>query len=211
MHAYKVVQLDTVQPYDRNPRTHSPEQIAQLRQSIREFGFTNPLLLDERDRLIAGHGRMVAAKAEGFTELPAIVVEGLSEGQRRALVIADNQLAINASWNDELLRGELLSIQDQIIDLSLVGMNDADLSRLLRGIDEAPAPDAADEWEGMPEFVQPDKSAFRVLIVHFKDQAAVDTFSSLVDQVLTLKTKSLWYPEVPNQVTKDKRYSAEPQ
>lgn len=131
LHAYKVVPIGAVTPYAGNPRTHSETQIEQLRRSIREFGFTNPLLLDENNGIIAGHGRLLAAQAEGLSELPVIVVAGLSEAQRRALVIADNQLAVNAGWDDDLLRSELAAIQAGGFDMSLVGFSEAELASIL--------------------------------------------------------------------------------
>lgn len=130
-HGYKTVVLSEVKPWERNPRTHSAAQIKQLRASIREFGFTNPLLIDEKGRLIAGHGRRTAAMAEGMTKAPAIELRGLSTTQKRALVIADNQLALTASWDDDLLRLELEALGKDGFDLSLVGFSDTDVARLL--------------------------------------------------------------------------------
>lgn len=98
-------------PYARNAREHSPEQVTQIVRSITEFGFTNPVLLDENGVLIAGHGRLAAARQLGMTELPAIAVAGLDEAQKQALRLADNKLALNASWDDALLRTELMDLR----------------------------------------------------------------------------------------------------
>ena len=101
---------DRLVPYAKNARTHSPEQVAQIAASIVEFGFVNPILVDSMDGIIAGHGRLLAARKLGLAEVPVVVLGHLSEIQRRAYVIADNQLALNAGWNDELLRVALESL-----------------------------------------------------------------------------------------------------
>ena len=120
---YKVFPTDVLKPYERNARTHSPEQVAQLVASISQFGFTNPLLIDEESRIIAGHGRLEAAKASGMDEVPCIVLSGLTDEQRRALVLADNQLAMNAGWDLELLKGELGDLQAAGFDTSVIGFD----------------------------------------------------------------------------------------
>ena len=101
---------DRLVPYAKNARTHSPEQVAQIAASIVEFGFVNPILVDSTDGIIAGHGRFLAARKLGLAEVPVVVLGHLSEIQRRAYIIADNQLALNAGWNDELLRVALESL-----------------------------------------------------------------------------------------------------
>jgi DNA modification methylase len=151
LYAYKKAPVASLLPYARNPRTHSPQQIEQLRASIREFGFTNPLLIDESDRLIAGHGRLLAAQAEGMTELPAIVVSGLTEDQRRALIIADNQLALGAGWDDVLLGEELSALSSAGFDLDVIGFSDEELARLLEpGTDGLTDPDDVPETPEEP-------------------------------------------------------------
>src|SRR3569833_394634 len=99
--------LDKLIPYARNARTHSDEQVAQIAASIREFGFVNPILAGSDSVIIAGHGRLLAARKLGMIEVPVIVVDGLTENQRRALVLADNKLTLNAGWDEEMLRLEI--------------------------------------------------------------------------------------------------------
>jgi ParB-like chromosome segregation protein Spo0J len=118
-------------PYARNARTHSDAQIAQIAGSIREFGFTNPVLIDEAGGIIAGHGRVLGARQLGMEQIPTIVLTGLSEAQRRAYVIADNKLALNAGWDPELLRLELGELNLAGFDLSLTGFGDLELKDLL--------------------------------------------------------------------------------
>ena len=129
-HANLLVKVSEIAPYSRNARQHSPEQIAQIVASVREFGFTSPILVDENGVLTAGHGRLAAARQLGMTELPAIAVEGLDEAQKNALRIADNKLALNASWDDDLLLAELMDLRDVGFDLALTGFGDAELEGL---------------------------------------------------------------------------------
>jgi len=117
-------------PAERNARTHSQEQIAQLVASIGAFGFTNPLLIDEDHAIIAGHGRLEAARAAGLAEVPTIALTGLSAAQKRALAIADNKLALNAGWDDELLRLELSELGLEGFDLGLTGFGELELAGL---------------------------------------------------------------------------------
>jgi DNA modification methylase len=136
-------------PYAKNARTHSPEQVAQIAASIVEFGFVNPILVDSTDGIIAGHGRILAARKLGLVEVPVVVLGHLSEIQRRAYIIADNQLALNAGWNDELLRGALESLDADGFNLSLVGFSDEELAGLLAKVE--PDATAAVEEETVPE------------------------------------------------------------
>jgi len=144
-----MAQVAEIIPYNRNAREHSPQQIAQIVASIAEFGFTNPILIDETGVLIAGHGRLAAAKQLGLTEIPAIRIEGLTPAQVQALRIADNKLALNASWDDELLRTELTDLRDLGFDLGLTGFGDDELAGLfaagnsgLTDPDDVPEPPA---------------------------------------------------------------------
>jgi DNA modification methylase len=135
-HPNKIIQIADIVPYSRNAREHSPAQVAQLSESIREFGFTNPLLLDEADVLIAGHGRLAAARSLGMSELPALVIAGLTEAQKQALRIADNKLALNATWDDDLLRTELIGLRDVGFDLALTGFGEDELLGLFAELTE---------------------------------------------------------------------------
>lgn len=116
--------VDELVPYDNNPRTHSAVQIERLVNSLKEFGFTNPILVDDDCNVIAGHSRLEAAKIVGLKTVPTITLSHLSEDQRRAYVIADNQLALNSGWDDDLLQSELQALGDAGFDLSLLGWGD---------------------------------------------------------------------------------------
>ena len=128
---FEKVDIEKLIPYIRNSRTHSKEQITQLRGSLREFGFINPCLIDKDYNVIAGHGRICAAKEEGIAEVPCIFVEHLTEAQKRAYIIADNRLAMNAGWDDEMLSVELSDLQGAKFDLDLLGFDVAELDKLL--------------------------------------------------------------------------------
>ena len=110
-------------------------QIAQIAASIAEFGFTNPILIGEDEVIIAGHGRLMAAKALGLTEVPVIVLDHLTEAQRRALVIADNRIAENAGWDDDLLRSELAALREADFDLDLIGFDETELDEIMAGFE----------------------------------------------------------------------------
>ena len=117
-------------PYAANSRTHSDAQVAQIAASIKEFGWTNPILIGDDDTIIAGHARTLAAKKLGMVEVPVIVLDYLSEAQQRALVIADNQLAVNAGWDYEILAIELGEIKDLGFDIDLIGFSAGEIAKL---------------------------------------------------------------------------------
>jgi len=136
-------------PYARNARTHSDQQVAQIAASIREFGFTNPVLIDEEDGIIAGHGRVLAAHLLGLDEVPCIVLAHLTPAQRRAYVLADNKLALNAGWDLEMLSLEIGELGEAGFDLSLTGFDEFELGELFAertqgrtDPDDAPEPPA---------------------------------------------------------------------
>ena len=124
--------LERLRPYERNARTHSDEQLQQIAASIRMFGFTAPILVDGSDGVVAGHGRLTAAKLLGLAEVPVVVLDHLSEEQRRQYVLADNKLAENAGWDLELLALELEAVE---IDPAVLGFGEADLARLQDGLE----------------------------------------------------------------------------
>ena len=136
-------------PYARNARTHSDAQVAQVAASIREFGWTNPVLIDPAGGIIAGHGRVLAARKLDMDEVPCITLGHLTETQRRAYVLTDNKLALNAGWDEEMLRLELTDLQEMGADLGLIGFGENELAKLLvdpaAGLtdpDDAPEPPA---------------------------------------------------------------------
>jgi ParB-like chromosome segregation protein Spo0J len=143
--------IDKLIPFARNPRTHSDAQIAQIAASIAEFGFNNPILVDTKAGIIAGHGRLLAARKLGLTEVPVIVLDHLTESQKRAYIIADNQLALNAGWDEDLLRAELAALQEEDFDLDLIGFEDNELARLLAAQDATPGLTDEDAVPDLPQ------------------------------------------------------------
>ena len=123
--------IDQLLPFANNSRTHSPTQIAQIAGSISEFGFVNPILMGPDNVIVAGHARALAARQLGLTDVPVIVLAHLTPTQRRALVIADNRLALSAAWDEEMLHLELSALRDADFDLDLLGFNDDEIAALL--------------------------------------------------------------------------------
>jgi DNA modification methylase len=148
--AYKLARLDQLIPYAANARTHTPAQISKIAASITEFGFTNPVLIDGKKGVVAGHGRLLAAQQLGMDVVPSIELSHLSAAQRRAYVLADNRLALDAGWDDELLRMELGDLRDDGFDLGLIGFEGPELDALFgEGNEGLTDPDAAPEVEAV--------------------------------------------------------------
>ncbi len=135
--------IERLRPYSKNPRTHSPEQVAKIAASMAEFGFTNPVLVDSADGIIAGHGRLQAAQRLGLEQVPVVVLDHLTDAQRRAYVIADNKLALDAGWDGELLAAELAELERDGFDLGLTGFTDEELEEIWAEADAAVIDDDA--------------------------------------------------------------------
>lgn len=132
----QLVPIAKLVPYQNNARTHSPAQIQKLRSSLREFGFINPVLIDRDYGVIAGHGRIEAAREEGITEVPCVFVDHLTDAQKKAYILADNRMALDAGWDEEMLKIELSGLQEMGYDLNLTGFDAAELSDFF-GTDDA--------------------------------------------------------------------------
>ena len=151
---------DKLIPYANNSRTHTNEQVAQIAASIKEFGFTNPILIDDHGGIIAGHGRVMAARKLSISEVPTITLSGLTDAQKKAYVIADNKLALNAGWDDELLALEFKDLKENDFDLSLIGFDVDELADLLNDVDEV----------GLPELNDGDKKPFQQVTFTLHDE-----------------------------------------
>ena len=136
--------IETLIPYARNSRTHSDEQITQIAASIKEWGFTNPILVDTDNEIIAGHGRLLAAKKLNLKEVPCIEANNWSEAQKKAYVIADNKLALNAGWDEELLKIEFNELTNLNFDVELTGFSLEELGTLFDNNDDEKLPDQED-------------------------------------------------------------------
>ena len=127
---YKSIDIDLLIPYARNSRTHSDSQITKIASSIKEFGFLNPVIIDKDNGIIAGHGRVMAAKKLGMKQVPVLLVEHLSETQKRAYIIADNRLALDAGWDEEMLRVEFAELADDGFNLELTGFELGEITNI---------------------------------------------------------------------------------
>jgi hypothetical protein len=205
MNKIENIAVEKLIPYARNSRTHSDEQVAQIAGSIREFGFTNPVLIDAEGTIIAGHGRVMAARKLELEKVPCIRLTHLTPTQVRAYVIADNKLALNAGWNEEMLKAEMEALKAENYDQKLTGFSDAELSGLFLEI-ESGITNADDEWEGMPEY-EAEEPCFRKVVVNFDTAEDVSAFFKLLGQNCTDKTKSVWYPEKERRDLKNQQWA----
>lgn len=133
----QLISIEKLVPYVNNARTHNAQQIMKLRSSLREFGFINPVIIDKEYNVIAGHGRIMAAKEEGIQEVPCVFVDYLTEAQKKAYILADNRMAMDAGWDEELLKIELEALQGEDFDLGLTGFDEKELASLFDSDDEA--------------------------------------------------------------------------
>lgn len=127
--------VDRLKPYENNARVHPPEQVTRIAASMLEFGFTKPILVDTHDGIIAGHGALLAAVSIGLADVPVIVLDHLTDAQRRAYILADNKLPELAGWDEALLASELLALRDNGFDLDLTGFDEEELAELLEDVD----------------------------------------------------------------------------
>ena len=155
--------LDRLQPYERNARTHSPEQVAQIVASIQEFGFTAPILVDGDDGILAGHGRLMAARELGMAEVPVVVLDHLTPTQRKAYILADNKLALNAGWDLDLLNMEIESLKMEDFDLGLLGWSESELEGLSTGVEEL---------DEMPDLASGDREPIQQMTFTLHDDQA---------------------------------------
>ncbi len=200
----EMVDVAKITPHPENPRTHPDAQIAALGETFDEFGVVWPIVLDENLRLMAGEGRWRTAQKKKFEQYPCIVIRGWSEKKKRRFMVADNRLPQLAGYDDGLYKAVLAQIKLDGGGLAALGLDDAVLAALLA---EGGPTNANGEWTGMPEFNQVDKTAWRSLVVHFKDQAALSKFEKLVGKKIT--NRYLWYPEIEIDTMGDKRYAGE--
>jgi len=181
-------------PYARNSRVHSEEQVAQIAASIQEWGFTVPILVDEDNTLIAGHGRLMAAQKLELKKVPTMLATGWSDAQKRAYVIADNKLTENSSWDEELLKVEIKQLEFDQFDILKIGFGADELADLFLDKDFGET-NAFDEWQDMPEYENEDINYFRTIKVHFDNQEDVDEFAEKTGLKLTESTKFIRYPK----------------
>jgi len=152
--------LNRLIPYARNARTHTAAQVKQIAASMREWGWTIPVLADETGMIIAGHARVMAAELNQYAEAPVMIARGWSEAKKRAYVLADNKLAMNAGWNEELLGVELLELRDLGFDMPVIGFDESELHGLMREVAEA----------GYPELPEGDRAPYQQITFTLHDE-----------------------------------------
>lgn len=145
------IDINKIIPYEDNPRVHSDIQIEQISKSIKEFGFTVPILIDENKNVIAGHGRLEASKSLQLKEVPTITISNLTDQQKKAYIIADNQLTLNSNWNEDLLKSQLSFLTENNFDLNLLGFEDAQLDNYFKEIEEI---DLTDDFKEFDEEIE---------------------------------------------------------
>lgn len=176
-------------PYAANSRTHSDAQVAQIAASIKEFGWTNPILIDGDDTIIAGHGRLLAARKLGLEDVPVIVLDHLSKSQQRALIIADNQLALNAGWDMELLKSEIEGLNLDGFDLDLLGFSDDELKDFLN------------ELDGDGSGLDGDKYTTKITVPIYEIKGKKPELSDIIDRSKTLELlKEIDKAELPDDL-----------
>ena len=179
--------IDMLNEYDQNSRKHSKHQIIQLQNSLREFGFTNPILLDPEGTVIAGHARLEAATRNGLEKVPTITLEGLSEDQLMAYVIADNKLAMNASWDNDILKSEIEKLGELDFNIDLLGFTGLEIADILDlEIDNVEMPSIEDDDE--------EKKVYRTIKVQFECENDVQTFAELLGRKIKGDLKAFWFP-----------------
>ena len=168
----ETIAVDLLIPYARNSRTHSDEQVAQIAASIREFGFTNPVLIDGECGIIAGHGRVMAARKLGLADVPCIRLAHLTDAQKRAYIIADNKLALNAGWDEDMLSLELLDLRGADYALSITGFSADELEQIFSVLDVSPL-------GSMPEMPSGDRQPFQQVTFTLHDSQAEQVQAAL--------------------------------
>lgn len=168
----ETIAIDRLIPYARNSRTHSDEQVAQVAASIREFGFTNPVLIDGEGGIIAGHGRVMAARKLGMADVPCIRLAHLTDAQKRAYIIADNKLALNAGWDEEILALELLDLRGEDFALPLSGFTSEELEQIFSAFDVSPLGE-------MPQMPSGDRQPFQQVTFTLHDTQAEQVQAAL--------------------------------
>ena len=197
------VKKTEIKPFKNNPRLHSDFQINQIVKSIKEFGFVNPILIDETNTILAGHGRFMAAEKLNYSEIPTVKITDLDEKQKKALVIADNKITLNSVWDTDKLWEQVRELGDSGFDLDILAFDEHEMLPML---DNNVVHDLDDEWENMPEYINDDKTAYKSMIVHFLDENSFKDFQQKIGQDCTEKTKFIWHTKQDRMDTKNRVY-----
>lgn len=197
---------DKVKPYKNNPRQIPQSAVDKVAASLKEFGWRQPIVVDKQGVIVVGHTRWMGAQALGMESVPVHVAKNLTAKQIKAYRIADNRVGEDSAWDTDLLKIELEDLTEGGFEPVSMGFEEVEGLQMLAGEGEN---DPEAEWQGMPEFNQPDATAHRQIIINFKDDEAVDEFAKLIGQEITPKARSIWHPEEEIARYADKRYVAE--
>jgi hypothetical protein len=200
--------LEDLKPYKNNPKKHPPEQIKKIVNSIKEYGFKIPLVVDKKNQIIAGHGRYIAGKQLKLKILPCIIAEDLTQKQIRAFRIAENRTSISG-WDYDALSKELEFLNKNDFNLDLTGFDKIEYSHLIRELDEVIANNPYVEWVDMPEYTGEHIKPYRTIKMCFETDKAVKDFAKLIKQNITSQTKYLFYPKQEKKINKNKRWISE--
>jgi ParB-like chromosome segregation protein Spo0J len=195
--------IDRLIEYARNPRKND-EHVERMAGVIREFGFRIPVVAKSDGTVVDGHLRLKAARRLGLADIPVALADNLTDAQIQAFRLLANRSASWASWDDDLLRTELMDLRDVGFDLSLTGFGEQELEQLF-----APEIDRLDEWEGMPEFDADNRKAHQSVMIHFRDQSAVDSFARLIGQPIRESTRSAWFPQLEFEDIASQRFATD--
>lgn len=195
----ELVEIGRLIPYINNARTHSPEQIQKLRASLREFGFINPVIIDREHNVIAGHGRIMAAEAEGIEQIPCVYADHLSEAQKRAYILADNRMAMDAGWDEEKLRNEIMALQDLRYNITLTGFEESELADLILDMENPTEEDDYDVAEELPEEAESKQGQVYQLGRH-RLICGDSTDKAVISRLMDGKTADLWLTDPPYNV-----------
>ncbi len=208
-HKIEFLTLDELEPYAKNSRVHSEEQVDQIVDSIHEFGFTNPILIDGQNGIIAGHGRFEAATRMGIEKVPCVRLDHLTEAQKRAYVIADNKLALNATWDDSILSEELMLLKEDEFDLDVVGFSDEELADLLPPEVEEKKSEGDDDT--VPELVDENPYGVKLgdiwQLGNHRVMCADSTIKENVDKLMDGEKADMVFTDPPYGINLDTDYS----
>lgn len=197
--------IEKIIPYEQNARIHPDKQIELLAKLMLRHGIDQPIVVDEKGIILKGHGRRLAAITAGFKQFPVVIHRGLNDIQKQDIRIGDNKITILAGWDDELLRMQINELRNAGFDLPMLGFDQGELNafglEMLKGENNV-----LDEWQGMPEFLQDDKTAFRSIVVHFVDEKALEKFQKLLRINIPEKQRYIWYPAIKIEKYVDKQY-----
>ena len=202
--------LERLIPYEKNPRTHSHKQVKQIARSLKKFGFVNPLIVDENSGLLAGHGRLLAARLLGLTEVPVIAVDHLTEIEKQAYIVADNKLALNADWDDQKLREVLATLQKELFDTTVTGFDEREIEQLTADLREQLGNTDEDAVPGLAKVVVSVPDDLWTMGDHHRVLCGDATSIHAIEQVMGGEQAEMTFTDFPYNVNYTQKTAAGP-